>query len=167
MRTCPRREGEAELSRPSRGRLRRLLRGSAGVGLSGLLLGGWDVGENAHDVAFFHDQQVDVVDLDFGARPFAEQHAVADLDVDRDQLAGLVAATGADGGDFALGGLFLGRVGNDDAASGLLFGVDALDHDAVVKWTEFHAVLLTSCRWCRVLNDWQSDLASARLPSWT
>src|SRR4029079_12666506 len=104
------------------------------------------VGEDAHDVALLHDQQVLAVDLDLGARPLAEQHAIADLDVDRDQLAALVAATRADGDDFALGGLFLGRVGNDDAACGLLFGVDALDHDAVVKRTEFHTVLLGSYR---------------------
>src|SRR5246127_555650 len=110
-------------------------------GLGGLLLGG-SVGENAHDVAFLHDQQLLAIDLDLGARPLAEQHAVADLDVDRDQLAALVAATGADGDDFALRGLFPGRIGDDNAASGLLFGVDALDHDAVVKRTEFHAVLL-------------------------
>ena len=44
----------------------------------------------------------DAVDLDFGARPLAEQHAVADLQIDRDQLAGFVAAAGADGDDFAL-----------------------------------------------------------------
>jgi len=100
-------------------------------------------GENAHDVALLHDQEIFAIELDLGAGPLAEQHAVADLEVDRDQLAGLVAATGADGGDFALRGLFLGTVGNDDAASCLLFGVDALDHDAVVKRTEFHAVLLS------------------------
>jgi len=111
--------------------------------LGGLLLGA-DVGENAHDVALLHDQQLLAVDLDLGARPFAEQHAVADLDVDREQLAALVAAARADGDDFALGGLFLGRIGNDDAAGGLLFCVDALDHDAIVKRTEFHAVLLSS-----------------------
>src|SRR5215468_8239019 len=110
----------------------------------GNLLLGRDVGENAHDVALLHDQKLLAIDLDFGARPLAEQHAVADLDVDWDQLAGLVAAAGADRDHFALGGLFLGRVGNDDAASGLLFSVDALDHDAVVKRTEFHAVLLRS-----------------------
>src|SRR5579864_5569466 len=110
--------------------------------LSGFLLAGGDVGQDAHDVALLHDQEIFAIDLDLGARPLAEQNAVADLDVDRDQLAGLVAATRADGGDFALGGLFLGRVRNDDAACGLLFGVDALDHDAVVKRTEFHAVLL-------------------------
>src|SRR5215475_3586655 len=112
--------------------------------LGGLLLGSGGF-EHAHDVAFLHDQEVLAVDLDLGARPLAEQHAVADLDVDRNQLAALVAAAGANGDDFTLGGLFLGRVGNDDAASGLLFCVDALDHDAVVKRTEFHAVLLSSC----------------------
>src|SRR6185503_18957641 len=77
--------------------------------------------------------------------PLAEQHAVADLEIDRDQLACLVTATRADGGDFALRGLFLGAVGNDDAASSLLFGIDALDHDAVVERTEFHAILLGFC----------------------
>src|SRR5437868_6222779 len=79
----------------------------------------------------------------FGAGPLAEQHPVTHLEVDRDQLAALVAAARAYGGDFALRGFFLGSVRNDDAAGGLLFGVDALDHDAVVKRTEFHAVLLS------------------------
>src|ERR1700692_1944776 len=94
-------------------------------------------GEHAHDVGLLHDQELLAVELDLGARPFAEQHAVADLEVDRNQLAGLVAAARAHGGDFALRRLFLGAVGNDDAALGLLFGIDALDHDAVVQRTEF------------------------------
>jgi hypothetical protein len=50
--------------------------------------------------------------------------------------------TRADGDDFALRGLFLGAVRNDDAALGLFFGVDALDHNAVVKRTEFQEILL-------------------------
>src|ERR1700704_6380257 len=111
-------------------------------GLRGLLLGGGKVGENAHDVALLHDQEFLTVELDLGARPFAEQHAVADLEVDRDQFAGFVAATWADGGDFALRGLFLGTVRNDDAPSCLFFSVDAFDHDAVVERTEFHGILL-------------------------
>ena len=94
--------------------------------------------EDAHHVGLLHDQEILAVDLDLGARPLAEQDAVADLEVDRDQLAGLVAATRADGDDFALRGLFLGGVGNDDAAGGLLLGIDALDDDAVVKRAEFH-----------------------------
>ena len=96
-------------------------------GLSGLLLGGGEVGENAHDVALFHDQEILAIEHDFGARPFAEQHAVADLEVDRDQLAGFVTTARSDRCDFALGGLFLGGVWNDDAASGLLIGLDTLD----------------------------------------
>src|SRR5947208_11529871 len=111
--------------------------------LSGLLLGGGNVGENAHDVAFLHDQKFLTIELDLGARPLAEQHAAADLEIDRDQLAGFVTAARTNGDDLALAGLFLGTVRNEDAASGLLFGVDALDHDAIVKRTEFHAVLLS------------------------
>src|SRR5947209_3786942 len=112
--------------------------------LGSLLLGGGDV-EHAHDVALLHDQEIFTVDLDLGARPFAEQHAVADLEVDRDQLAGFVTAARADGGDFALRGLFLGTVRNDDAASCLLFGIDAFDYDAIVERTELHAILLGFC----------------------
>src|SRR6516165_10000687 len=112
--------------------------------LSGLLLG-LHVGDDAHDVALLHDEELLAVDLDLGARPLAEQHAITNLDVDRDQLAGLVAATRADGDDFALRRFFLGSVRNDDTACGLLFGVDTLDHDAVVKRTEFHEILLGFC----------------------
>src|SRR6266550_2439505 len=55
--------------------------GNGLVRLGGLLLGGGNVSENAHDVALLHDQQLLAVELDLGARPFAEQHAVADLEV--------------------------------------------------------------------------------------
>src|SRR6202158_5756904 len=99
--------------------------------------GGARLSEHAHDVALLHDQQFLAVELDLGARPLAEQHAVADLEVDRDQLAGFVAAARTDCGDFALRGLFLGAVGNNDAALGLLFGVDTLDHDTVMQRAEF------------------------------
>ena len=37
---------------------------------------------HAHDVGLLHDQEFLAVELDLGARPLAEQHAVADLDVD-------------------------------------------------------------------------------------
>ena len=48
------------------------------------------------------------------------------------ELAGLVAATRADGDDFTLRRLLLGGVGNDDAPGGLRFGVNTLDNNAVV-----------------------------------
>src|SRR5258705_12774333 len=113
--------------------------------LGGLLLGGGNVSENAHDVAFLHDQQFLTIELDLGAGPFAEQHAVANLEVDRNQLAGFVTAARTNRRDFALRGLFLGSVRNDDAACGFVFGIDAFDHDAVVERTEFHATLLGFC----------------------
>src|SRR5215813_12670749 len=108
-------------------------------GLDGGERGSGLLGSNqyAHDVGLLHDQEFLAVELDLGARPFAEQHAVTDLEVDRNQLAGLVAAAGADGNHLTLRGLFLGGVRNDDAALGLLFGVDALHYDAVVQRAEF------------------------------
>src|SRR5262245_5960256 len=125
---------------------------------SGGLLLGRALFDDAHDVGLLHDEELVAVDLDFRARPFAEQHAVADLDVDGDQLAGLVAAARTHRDDLALGGLFLGGVGNDDAAGGLLLGIDALDDDAVVKRTKLHGVLLSFWR-DLVLGRWKSAVA--------
>src|SRR5260370_443229 len=65
---------------------------------------------HTQDVRFLHDHEVLAVELHFGARPLAEQHAVAGLDVERVQLAILVARAGADGDDFAFHRLFLRRV---------------------------------------------------------
>src|SRR5437764_23754 len=79
-------------------------------------------GQHAHDVALLHDQEILAVDRDLGARPFAEQHAVADLEVDRDQLAGFVTPARPDRGDFALC---------------LFFGLGSLDHDTVMQRTKF------------------------------
>src|SRR6266849_3028458 len=93
-------------------------------------------GQHAHDVALLHDQEVLAVDRDLGARPFAEQHAIPGLELDRDQLAGFVAPAWTYRGDLALRGLFLGGVGNDDAAFGLFFGLDSLDHDTVMQRTK-------------------------------
>src|SRR5215468_5959642 len=79
--------------------------------------------DHAHDVGLLHDQKVIAIDLDLGARPLAEQHAIAWLQIDRDELAGFVAAPRANGDDLALLRLLLGGVRNDDAALGLLLGV--------------------------------------------
>src|SRR5882757_3212545 len=92
--------------------------------------------QHAHDVGLLHDQEFLAIELDLGPRPFAEQHTIADLEVGRDQLAGFVAAARTDRRDFALRGLFLGAVWNDDAALGLFFGVDTFDHDTVMQRTK-------------------------------
>src|SRR3569833_1788661 len=93
----------------------------------------------SHDVAFLHDQVLGAVELDLGAGSLAEQDAGAGLDVESDELAVLVTGARTNGNDLAFHRLFLGRVRDDDAALGLLFLRDALDHDAIVKRTELHA----------------------------
>ena len=64
---------------------------------SGSLLFGLGLDQHSHNVALFHYEVLDTIDFDLSARPFAEQDAVADLDVDRNELAALVAAARADG----------------------------------------------------------------------
>src|SRR5919202_1279927 len=107
----------------------------SGGGLGGL---GGTLVEDAHDVRLLHDQQLVAVDLDLGAGPLAEQDAVAGLDVERHELALLVAHAGADGEDLALHRLLLGGVGDDDPAPGLLLLLDPLDEDAIVERPELH-----------------------------
>src|SRR4029453_14882881 len=76
-------------------------------------------GDDPEDVAFLHDDEVLTVDLDLGARPFAEQDPVAGLDVQRRDLAFFRLGPAPGGDDFAFLRLFLRVVGNDDPASGL------------------------------------------------
>src|SRR5690606_35226999 len=94
--------------------------------------------DDAEDVAFLHDQQLFAVQRDFGARPFAEQHAVARLHRRGDQLARILARTLADRDDLALGGFFLGGIGDDQPALGLFLGLDATDQNAVMQRFESH-----------------------------
>src|SRR3546814_7422128 len=93
-------------------------------------------GHDAHDVRLLHDQVFVAVDLDLGARPLAEQDAVARFDIQRLQPAGLVAGAGADGHHFAFLRLFLGGLGDDDAAEGLRFLLDPFYQNAVLQRLE-------------------------------
>src|ERR1700730_16151511 len=93
-------------------------------------------GEHAHDVGLFHDQEILAVELDLGTGPFSEQYLVADLEIDRDQLAGLVAAAGPRCKDLALLRLLACGVRNDDAAGGLLLGLDAFHDHPIVQGAE-------------------------------
>src|SRR5829696_1984967 len=68
-----------------------LMRGSRGLLAGNVLL------DDAHDVGLLHDQEILAVDADLGARPLAEQHAVAGLDIESDELSALVASTRTDG----------------------------------------------------------------------
>src|SRR5260221_14611892 len=105
--------------------------------LSRFLLGGGATLDHAHDVGFLHDDEVLAIELDLGARPLAEQDAVAGLDVERMQRAILAARARTDGDDFAFHRLFLGGVGNDDAPRGLCLGLDAAGQDAVLQRAKF------------------------------
>ena len=57
---------------------------------------------HAHDVALLHDEEVLAVDLDFRARPLAEQDALAGYEFDGRELAALIAATRSNRDDLAL-----------------------------------------------------------------
>src|SRR3954451_1484757 len=103
--------------------------------------------EYAHNVALLHDQVIDAVELNFGAGPFSEQDAVALLQLNRYQVALVIAATRTDGDDLPFRRLLLRGIGNDDPACGLVFGIDALDHDAVVKRTKLHTYSPDCCAW--------------------
>ena len=118
------------------------LRGS-GIDGQAAFLAALGLLDDAQDVGLLHDQEVLAIDLDFGARPFAEQDDVASLDIERDQLAAFVARAWADGDDLAFLRLFLGSVGNDDPALGFHIAFGASNDDAVVKWPEFHWELLS------------------------
>src|SRR5437762_4699410 len=104
----------------------------------GSLLAGSGLFDHAHDVALFHDQVFDPLDLDLRARPFAEQHAVADLEIDGDDFPGLSAAAWTDGDHLSLRRLLFGGVRISDPTCGLILGVNARNHDAVVKWPKLH-----------------------------
>src|SRR5690606_15279793 len=89
--------------------------------------------KHAQDVALFHDEEILAIEPDFGARPFAEQHAVADLHIERDGFAVVVAMARPHGQHFALLRLFLRRVRNDDAAFGSAFLLNAAHQHAIAK----------------------------------
>src|SRR6266851_4500492 len=94
--------------------------------------------DDAHHVGFLHDDELFAVQLDFRARPFAEQDAIALLDVERMKRAVLAARPGPDGDDLAFHRLFLGGVGDDDAAGGPVGLLDAADEHTVVQWSKRH-----------------------------
>src|SRR6188474_1937974 len=105
---------------------------------SGSPLAGWRAFDDAHDVGLLHDQELLALDLDLGARPLAEQDAVAFPQVQRHDLALLVAGARAHGDHLALDRLLLSRVRYDDAASSLLLGREPPHHNSVMQGTEFH-----------------------------
>ena len=80
--------------------------------------------DDGEHVAAGQDQQILAVDGDLGAAVLGVEDGLADLDIERDEVAGgLGALAGADGEDGALLGLFLGGVGDDEAGRSALLGL--------------------------------------------
>jgi hypothetical protein len=94
--------------------------------------------DDAQNVGLLHDHEFFPIDLDLAARPFAEQDAVAGLDVERVDLAVLAPGTGARSDDLALHRLLLCGIGNDDPAGGLLILLDAANQDTVMQGPKLH-----------------------------
>src|SRR5262249_42387835 len=92
--------------------------------------------------ALLHDGELLAVDLHLATRPLSEQNVVALLDIERDELAGLIASARADGDDLALDWFLLGRIGNDDAAGRLQILFHTPHNHAVVQRTELHDLYL-------------------------
>src|SRR5262249_316833 len=78
-------------------------------------------------------------------QPFAEQHAIAGLQVDGNELSGLVASARADGHNLTLLGLLLGSVRNDDPTGGLFLSLAALEHRAIMEGNGLHGITPAFC----------------------
>ena len=75
-----------------------------------------ELADDAEDVVLSHDQIGLAVHLDFSAAVFRDEHFVALLDGEGDELAVVITLAGAEGDDFALLRFFFGGIRNDDAA---------------------------------------------------
>src|SRR5436190_8488975 len=111
----------------------------AGIGVSPDYEIGLRAFDDAHDVFLAHDEELITLHLHRLAGVLAEQDAIADLHVDRNQLALVVFLALAHGDDLALVGLLSGGVGNNDATRRLALFLNALDDHAVMQRTNFHA----------------------------
>src|SRR6185437_10884210 len=107
--------------------------------LGGFLLACSSAFKDAEDVAFLHDQELFAVDLDFGARPFAEEDAITSLNVERLNHSFFVSRSWSGSDHLALLGLFLRGIGNDAAAGSPLVLLDTTHHHPVVQWTKLHS----------------------------
>src|SRR5262249_2553772 len=96
---------------------------------------GWLL-EDPEDVLFLHDEELFPVDFHLAAGILPEEDAVPRLDGEGQCLPVLGHPAGTHRDDFALLGLLLGGVRDDDAAVLLVLFLEALDEDAVVERTQ-------------------------------
>ena len=102
---------------------------------------------NREHIPLAENDHVFAVKLHFGSGIFAEDDPVADFYLERQFLAVFENFSGAYGENFALGGLFLRGVGQNDAAAGFFFVIDNLDYDSISKRFQIHCIesLLKIC----------------------
>src|ERR1051326_1088409 len=89
--------------------------------------------DDAEDVVFTKNQVLLVIEPDLGARVLREEDRVPGFDVQRKDCA-IFTSSRAYGEDLTLLWLFLGGVGDDESALGLLLFRQSLDDHPVVKW---------------------------------
>src|SRR5690348_6583458 len=89
--------------------------------------------DDRQNVLLGQDQQIFLVEFEFGAGVLRKQDFIADLDVHRHPLAVFIAPTLTGGDDRAPLRLFLGRIRQDDAGLGRFFASGRLDHDAIAE----------------------------------
>src|SRR6266496_1001664 len=135
------------MPRPRRGGAPSAMRAWASPGDHGLdqgreryraLAGSWRLPlallfEDREDVARGQHEVLLAGVLDLGAAILAVEHDVADRNVERDAVAVVVEAAGADGDNSALLWLFLRGIRNDDARGSRRLGLVRLDHEAVLE----------------------------------
>src|SRR4051812_15913688 len=110
---------------------------------SGRLLACGRALDHADDFALLHDQEILATDLDLGPRPFAEEHGVADGDVDGGDPAPVIASAGPDGDDLSLLRLFLNGIGYDNTALGLLVSFEPPYGDPIMQRAKCHGMPLS------------------------
>src|SRR5437660_9168481 len=103
--------------------------------------------EDPEDVFLLHDEVLFAAQPDLVAGIPAEEDSVAFLHRERELLAIVGHLAGAHGDDRALLRLFLGGVGDDEAAVLLILLVEALDEHAVMERTQrrLHCVSHRGC----------------------
>ena len=94
--------------------------------------------DHGHDVFFTHDHELFTVDLDLRPAVFAEQDLVADLHVERTDVAVLENLSLANRDDLPLDRLLGRGIGNHDAARRGTILLQTLHDDAVMKRTNLH-----------------------------
>ena len=94
--------------------------------------------DDGEDVFLAHDEQFFAIHLDRLAGILAEQHAIANLDIERAHLAAFEDLAVAYSQDFTLIRLFGRGFRENDAGRSFGFLVESLDDDAIVLRTKCH-----------------------------